>query len=92
MDVLLSALAALAKENPTLANMLTKPSLERDREFLLSLVLHRFLNNTTEIYLRHFPVTLEPPAVVTLRRCSIGRILMVSSSAFNTLESLLLSF
>ena len=33
MDAVLSALAALAKENPTLANMLAKPSLERDREF-----------------------------------------------------------
>ena len=38
MDAVLSALAALAKENPTLANMLAKPSLERDREFLLSFV------------------------------------------------------
>ena len=66
VDVLFSALAALAKEIPTLANMLAKPSLERDREFLLSLVLHRFLNNTTEIYFRHFPVTLEPPALVNI--------------------------
>jgi hypothetical protein len=33
VDAVLSALAALAKENPTLANMLAKPSLERDREF-----------------------------------------------------------
>ena len=49
VDVLLSALAALAKENPTLANMLTKPSLERDSKFMLSLVLHRFLNDTIEI-------------------------------------------
>ena len=38
MDAVLSALAALAKENPTLANMLAKPSLERDREFLLPFV------------------------------------------------------
>ena len=38
MDAVLSALAALAKENPTLANMLAKPFLERDREFLLSFV------------------------------------------------------
>ena len=38
MDAVLSALAALAKENPTLANMLAKPSLERDREFFLSFV------------------------------------------------------
>ena len=37
MDAVLSALAALAKENPTLANMLAKP-LEKDREFLLSFV------------------------------------------------------
>jgi hypothetical protein len=33
VDAVLSALAALAKENPTLANMLAKPSSERDREF-----------------------------------------------------------
>ena len=66
MVVVLSALDALAEENPALANMLAKPSLERDRELLLSLVLHRFLNNTTEIYLRHFPVTLEPPALVNI--------------------------
>ena len=60
MDAVLSALAALAKENPTLANMLAKPSLERDREFFLSFVddffsssrcnwnFHCFSNNTTE--------------------------------------------
>ena len=35
---MLSALAALAKGNPTLANMLTEPSLERDRDFLLLFV------------------------------------------------------
>ena len=36
MDAVISALAALAKEN--LANVLAKPSLERDREFLLPFV------------------------------------------------------
>jgi hypothetical protein len=36
--LVLSALAALAKENSTLGNMLAKPSLERDREFLLLFV------------------------------------------------------
>jgi armadillo repeat-containing protein 8 len=38
VDAVLSALAALAKGNPTFANMLAKPSLERDREFLFSFV------------------------------------------------------
>ena len=42
MDAVLSALAALAKENPTLANMLAKPSLERDREFLHTFVVDFF--------------------------------------------------
>ena len=63
MDVLSSSLAALANEILTLANMLSEPSLERDREFLLSFVggffillrvivtsiLHCFQNDTTEI-------------------------------------------
>ena len=35
MDAVLSSLAAWEKKNPTLANMLAEPFLERDREFLL---------------------------------------------------------
>ena len=35
VDAVLSALAALAKENAALANVLAKPSSDRDRESLL---------------------------------------------------------
>jgi hypothetical protein len=44
VDAVLSAIAALAKENPTHANMPVKPSLERDREFLLSFVVDIFFS------------------------------------------------
>ena len=56
MDAVLSALAALAKENPTLANMLAKLSLERDREFLLSFVGNFFPH---ESLLRNSPLFSE---------------------------------
>ena len=66
MDAVLSALAALAKENPTLANMLAKPSLERDREFFTffsRLAVFFFLKTK---YITYFFVTLEPPALVNI--------------------------
>ena len=44
MDAVLSALAALAKELPTLAIMLAKPFWERDREFLLSFLGDSFFH------------------------------------------------
>ena len=56
MDAVLSALAALAKENPTLANMLAKPSLERDREFLLSFVGDSSFFFHESLYLEFFTV------------------------------------
>ena len=47
MDILSSSLAALANEILTLANMLSEPSLERDREFLLSFVGGFFSSSTS---------------------------------------------